>query len=109
MPWWAYVQRHSRRSTNVAIAAAVGFTASSVGRWKVSTPDPAHTAAFARSYGRPVLEGFVAAGYLTPEEAGEAPTPAPSLGVFTDSELLAEIAIRMQQATDARPHSSRRP
>ena len=109
MPWWAYVQRHSRRSTNVAIAAAVGFTASSVGRWKVSTPDPAHTAAFARSYGRPVLEAFVAAGYLTPEEAGEAPTTAPSLGAFTDSELLSEGSYPEQRTHDRTPPGARRP
>ncbi len=102
MTWWAYVQRHSRGSTNVAIAAAVGITASSVGRWKVSTPDPAHTAAFARPMDVQCWRSSLPPATSRSEEAGASPAVATSLGTFTDIELLAEVAIRMQQAPGAR-------
>lgn len=97
MTWWRYVQIHSGGAPNAHIAKLVGITASSVGRWgKGSGPDPAQAAAFARAYGRPVLEAFLAADYLTPEEAGEKPSAAPSLASLDDDELLAEVRKRMK-------------
>ena len=44
-----------------------------------------------------MLEAFVAAGFLTPEEAGEQPSAAPSLFGLTDDELLTEVARRMRE------------
>lgn len=98
MAWWAYVQRHSDGATNARIAESVGITPPSVGRWSKpgARPDPVQAAAFARAYGRPVLEAFIAAGFLTAEEAGERPTAPPSLATLSDDELLAEVRRRME-------------
>lgn len=97
MTWWDYVKRHSAGAVNSHIAEAVGITPSSVGRWgKGSKPDPAQAAAFARAYGRPVLEAFVAAGFLTAAEAGEKPSAPPSLASLSGDELLDEVRRRMQ-------------
>ena len=97
MTWWAYVQRHSAGAPNAHIARAVGITPPSVGRWSKPGvgPDPAQAAAFARAYGRPVLEAFIAAGFLTPDEAGERPSAPPSLASLDDDDLLDEVRRRM--------------
>ncbi len=97
MTWWAYVQRHSAGAPNAHIARAVGITPPSVGRWSKPGvgPDPAQAAAFARAYGRPVLEAFIAAGFLTPDEAGEKPSAPPSLVSLDDDDLLDEVRRRM--------------
>lgn len=95
--WWEYVHKHADGGTNVAIAAKVGITPSSVGRWgKGSRPDPEQAAAFAKAYNRPVLEAFVAAGFLTPEEAGEVPAAEPSLDELSNRDLLAELTRRTE-------------
>lgn len=97
MTWWMYVRKHCGGDTNTRIAELVGITPSSVGRWgKGSKPDPSQAAAFARAYGRPVLEAFIAAGFLTPEEARETPSAPPTLASLDDDELLAEVRRRMQ-------------
>lgn len=102
MTWWAYVQRHAEGENNSVIARKVGLTPSSVGRWAKDTrPDPIPAAAFARAYGRPVLEAFVAAGFLTPEEAKQRPSAAPSLASLTDDDLLNEVRRRMAGGSDA--------
>ena len=111
MNWWAYVQAHSLNATHAKIAEAVGITAPSVSRWgKGSNPDPAQAAAFARAYNRPVLEAFIAAGFLSPEEAGEKPSAPPSLASLGDDELIAEVVRRMRRGgRDDRPPMSRTP
>lgn len=82
-----------------AIAARIGVTAPSVSRWwgPTSRPRPEQAASFARAYNRPVLEAFIAAGFLTAEEAGEKPSAPPSLTSLDDDELLAEVRRRMQE------------
>lgn len=103
MTWWTYVRKHSGDVPASHVASAIGVTPSSVGRWgKGSNPDPAQAAAFARAYGRPVLEAFIAAGFLTPDEAGERPAAATNLAVLDDEALLGEVARRMRRGgTDA--------
>jgi len=66
--------------------------------------DPVQAALFARAYRRPVLEAFVAAGFLTPEEADQQPSEPPTLAIVDDDALLAEIRIRMRRGeSDAVP------
>ena len=96
MTWWEYVSKTAPTDTNDAIARAAGVTAPTVSRWRTFTPRPEAVSAFARAYGRPVLEAFIAAGFLTPEEAGETPSAPPSLASLDDDELLAEVRRRMQ-------------
>lgn len=59
-----------------------------------------NVAAFARGYGRPVLEAFVAAGFLTDQEAKQRPEAAPSLRVLSDQELVDEVLRRMRERGD---------
>lgn len=69
MTWWHYVEQTAPGRPQEEIARRVGVSAATVTRWKVSEPRPSNVAAFARAYGRPVLEAFVAAGFLTAQEA----------------------------------------
>lgn len=100
MTWPEYV-RATTEDINSEIARRIGISQPSVSRWfRGSLPDPATAAAFARAYGRPVLEAFVAAGFLTAQEAGERPAAAPPLADLTNKELLVEIERRMEGDTD---------
>jgi len=69
MTWWQYVEQTAPGRTQEQIARQVGVSAATITRWRASEPKPANVAAFARAYSRPVLEAFVAAGFLTPEDA----------------------------------------
>ena len=101
MTWWEYVTRTAAGEEQAAIAKRAGVGQSMVSRWQTSTPRPENVAAFARAYDRPVLEAFVAAGFLTPEEAGERPSAPPSLASLTDDELIEEVGRRMKELRDA--------
>lgn len=72
--WSAYVRAVSPRAERQEdIAAKIGVKQATVSRWLTgkSVPDEgAPVAAFAKAYGRNVLEAFVAAGLLTEEDAG---------------------------------------
>lgn len=98
--WWSYVQRIADGATNAEIAKRIGVTAPSVGRWSTGGPDPLKAAAFARAYHRPVLEAFVAAGFLTAGEAKQRPTGRASLSELGDDELVAEVARRLGLARE---------
>lgn len=69
MTWWDYVSRIAKGETQERIARRINVTSPSVGRWKTSAPKPENVAAFARAYGRPVLEAFIAAGFLSETDA----------------------------------------
>lgn len=101
MTWWEYVTRTAAGEEQAAIAKRAGVGQSMVSRWQTSTPRPENVAAFARAYDRPVLEAFVAAGFLTSEEAGERPSAPPSLVSLTDGELIEEVSRRMKEGRDA--------
>lgn len=99
MPWWTYVREVAGEETNSAIGLKVGVTGSSVGRWATgSLPDPGAAARFAREYHRPVLEAFVAAGYLTPEEAQQRPAERHPITAYDDRDLVDEIYRRLARA-----------
>lgn len=69
MTWWQYVEHVTDKATQEAIARRVNVSTPTVSRWQGSTPKPETVAAFARAYSRPVLEAFIAAGFLTEEDA----------------------------------------
>lgn len=98
MPWWKYVEQVARGDTQARIGARIGVTGPSIGRWsKGALPDPSTAAAFAREYGRPVLEAFVAAGFLTAEEAKQRPSQRHSITAYDDDELVKDISRRLTQ------------
>lgn len=96
MSWWEYVERVAQTSRQRDISDKTSLDPSAVSRWKTGhVPKADMVATFARAYGRPVLEAFVAAGFLTAAEAKERPSAAPSLDQLSDEDLLQEVADRM--------------
>jgi len=102
MSWWSYVQRIARDAQQAEIAEAAGVTAPTVSRWSTGKQgiDPKAAAQFARTYRRPVLEAFVAAGFLTEKEAKARPAVTPTLDSWSDDDLIAEIRRRLTERVD---------
>lgn len=95
--WAEYVERITRGASQTAIAERAGLSQSAVNRWRSATPKPETVAALARAYDRPVLEAFVAAGFLTKEDASltEVRVAARDL---TDDEFVEEMRRRLASA-----------
>lgn len=93
--WWEYVQRIAGTASPSEISRKTGIGQSSIGRWGSSSPKPESIATFAEAYGRPVLEAFVAAGFLTDEQA-KVTTVKAGLSEFSADELLEEIRRRIK-------------
>lgn len=97
--WQDYVEAIVGEDRQVDIARKAGVDQGTVSRWLVGREgkngglSPATARKFARGYKRPVIEAFVAAGLLSPEEAGmKAPTHRPlsrsTLSKMTDTEFV---------------------
>lgn len=99
MSWQEYVRRTIGADQQKEAAEKAGLDQSAISRWlKTGTPGRAESvAAFARAYKRPVLEAFVAAGYMTSAEAKERPAAKPSLDSLSDDQLVAEIQTRLRK------------
>lgn len=99
MTWWSYVVRVAGTESPKQMSEQTGLDGPSFSKWKGGhVPKPAIVATFARAYERPVLEAFVAAGFLTAEEANEQPSAPPSVRALTDNELVEEIRYRLDLA-----------
>lgn len=99
--WAKYVERVAGTDVSTEIAKATGINQSSVYRWLKdgAVPSTAHAARFAQAYGRNVLEAFVAAEFLTAEEAGTPPGPLIDLTLIPGTELAMEIHRRFAADT----------
>jgi transcriptional regulator with XRE-family HTH domain len=88
MTWPEYVRRVSRGDNQVAIEARTSIDQGTVSRWLrgKTTPSPAQAAKFAQSYDGNVLEAFVAAGFLTAEEAGIPPAAPQGFAAIIDAD-----------------------
>jgi transcriptional regulator with XRE-family HTH domain len=88
MTWPEYVRRVSRGDNQVAIEARTSIDQGTVSRWLrgKTTPSPAQAAKFAQSYDGNVLEAFVAAGFLTAEEAGIPPAAPQGFAAMIDAD-----------------------
>lgn len=98
MDWRSYVRNTVGNDRQVDIARRTDIDQTTISRWLTGVPrglSPASVTKFARGYGAPVLEAFVAAGLLTDADIVER---VPRLDDFTIAELLAEIARRTEQA-----------
>lgn len=99
MSWWQYVERVADTRRQRDIAERTHIDATNISRWKSGqNPRPDMVAQFARAYRRPVLEAFIAAGFLTADEAGEIPSTPPSFDDITDEQLIAELTRRLARA-----------
>ena len=88
MTWPEYVRRLSRGDNQVTIEARTSIDQGTVSRWLngKTTPSPAQAAKFAQSYDGNVLEAFVAAGFLTAEEAGSPPPALQGFAAMIDAD-----------------------
>ena len=88
MTWPEYVRRLSRGDNQVAIESRTSIDQGTVSRWLrgKTTPSPGQAAKFAQSYGGNVLEAFVAAGFLTAEEAGVPPAAPQGFAAMIDAD-----------------------
>lgn len=101
MDWTTYVKRVIGNDTQTQVAAKTGINQTTISRWL--NPDPTKdrrissqsVAAFARGYGREVLEAFVVAGFLTKEEAGMTTSEPADLAEVDDATLIAEVQRRI--------------
>jgi len=107
MQWWRYVQTVINGDPGRIVYDKTGLDPSVISRWRKGPGRPDNVAAFARGYGRPVLEAFVAAGFLTAEEAAQLPTAPPSPEHLTDDALLAELGDRLRSARHAQGTTTR--
>lgn len=90
------MQDLSAHATQKEIAAVTGIEQTSISQWKrgLGTPKWQSVVAIARAYHRSPVEAFIAAGYITEDEAAQVvklPTPASELST---EELLAELGRR---------------
>lgn len=92
--WWQYVTEVGQGDSQAQLARRTGLSSATVSRWQASDPQPRSVAAFAVAYGRPVLEAFVAAGFLTEDQA-RAQVVRSDPTQMSDDELLAEVRSRM--------------
>ncbi len=96
MSWWAYVTQTSGTDSPRAMHSATGIDGPNYSRWKSGhVPKADLVAQFARAYGRPVLEAFVAAGFLTEAEAKVRPAARVDFTKLTNDELLRIVRDRM--------------
>lgn len=98
--WGSYFRRITSGSSGAEIARRLGVSDSKVSYWRRSERPPTVKEAVrvAREYGRPPLEGLVAAGHLDAEELTESIVIEPvALSAFSDLELAQEIAFRARQ------------
>lgn len=99
--WAAWVDRHlaKRHWTAKDAADAVGVVATTIGRWKKggTSVHPENLRRLAEVLGVPPLEAYVAVGWLTPEEAGTPPVPAPLLAEVETDALLDELRDRYRK------------
>lgn len=102
--WWAYVERIG--GTNQSAIAkrmtdgGTPFTPASISRWRDSVPKPSSVRAFASAYGRPVLEAFVAAGFLDERDVDPdwSPEVVKLLDTVETSVLISELSRRVSDA-----------
>jgi hypothetical protein len=109
--WPAYVRALTGDEPQDSVGKKVGLNGSTINRWRNgSRPgNPAEVAALAVAYGGNVLEAFVAAGYLTAEQAGVPPKARPDWSAVSNRELLEQLAARLDPDAARAPKRGRRP
>lgn len=99
--WAQYVSELTRGHRIEDVGKVAGVNGSTVSRWKrgesPAPRNPAVAAKLAVTYGGDVIEAFIAAGYLTAEEAGRK-SERPLSGV-SSKELIDEISDRLGVST----------
>jgi hypothetical protein len=98
MSWWEYVKRTAGTESPKALNEKTGIDGPTFSKWKRGqVPGVTFVSTFAKAYGRPVLEAFVAAEFLTADEAKARPERKPDFTQLTDDELLKLVSARMRR------------
>ncbi len=98
--WGTYLRAITGDASGAEIARKLEVSESKVSYWKRGERPPTISEAIraSRAYGRPPLEGLVAAGYLQPDDITEGVTIQPTvLHNFTDAQLADELLRRATQ------------
>ncbi len=100
MEWHEYVAKVIGTDRQVEAARKTGIDQTTISRWlSADTSSMRRTSqsvrSFALGYGRPVLEAFVVAGFLTPSEAGMKTQPLMDLTDVDAQDLLRELNRRL--------------
>lgn len=97
MSWAEYARRISGGAQQKDIALAAGVEQGTVSRWMKQgiPPRPENVVTFAKAYKRPVLEAFVAAGFISADDAKVRPTASPSLDSLSSEDLIQELSRRL--------------
>lgn len=96
--WPEYVRRVVGPLTQAQVAERIGVAASNVGRWLRGEPGMPRAETvihFANVFNRPPMEAMIAAGYFSDDDIALTVVRAP-LSEYTDEELMAELAKRLQ-------------
>lgn len=107
--WYEYVVETAGTASQTQIAADTGIGQSTLAKWKKGIkPSPAQVAKFATEMKRQgrkieVLDAFVVAEFLTPEQAGVRPTATPRLSAVSEGQLVAEVAKRLGVEVEVQP------
>lgn len=102
--WYEYVVQTAGTTSQMEIQRLSGIHQSTVAKWKAGTrPSPAQVAKFATEMKVGVLDAFIVAGYLTPEQAGVRPTVTPRLSAVSEGQLIAELAKRLGVEVEVQP------
>jgi transcriptional regulator with XRE-family HTH domain len=98
--WSDYVRRIVGELNQLEIAAKTGLAQTNIGRWLRGAPGQPKADSvviFARAFNEQPVEALMAAGYVTPAEAGvkaRLPKTRTSLREYTNHELIEELSSR---------------
>lgn len=101
MDWTAYVRRTIGDDKQIEVKRRTGIDQTTISRWlhgQTTAVTPKSVTAFAHGYGLPVLEAFVEAGLLSPDDVKVRPMTRPALRRLSDDVLLDELARRTKLA-----------
>lgn len=104
MTWSEYVIRTCGDDQGRDFQTKTGIDGSTLSRWRRGDTSGASglrvdkVAAFARGYNVPVLEAFIEAGFLSPQEANAKPPTKPDLAAITNDELVELVRQRLARA-----------
>lgn len=113
MSWQQYVGRHLVGKPQSWLASEVGVNPGTVSRWTrgEQTAEANMVIKVARAVGDEPLAALVAAGFLTPDEAGATVVAEPDYSQLSNDDLLELVRDRMREAgtaDDAAPIDSAR-
>lgn len=101
--WPEFVRRVTGAMPQAKVAEVTGVAQTNIGRWlrgETDAPLASTVVAFARRLGESPLEALVAAGYISPEEAGATPVTQQGLRAYSTRQLLDELDRRIIDGDD---------